>query len=252
MQVGGPSTAVTAWIAAFLAHTHSAGVPVDFVSTHVYANDSPRGVFGTGATIAREQMVWRAVQKVHEEIQHSAYPHLPLIFSEYNASFSNEPDVTDTDYMGPWLANTVRLCDGLTESLDYWTFSDVFEEQGVVRTPFYGGFGLIAADHIDKPVLNAFRLLHKLGDRRIAVDSDAALATTSPGHGLAVALWNYAPTDGNRTQLYRAPRASEDLRGSFICTFSMHRPRMSRSGGSTTTTAMCSRPSMRWAVRPAT
>ena len=35
--------------------------------------------------------------------------------------------------------------------MDYWAFSDVFEEQGVVRTPFYGGFGLIAADNIPKP-----------------------------------------------------------------------------------------------------
>jgi len=32
--------------------------------------------------------------------------------------------------------------------MSYWTFSDVFEEQGVVKQPFYGGFGLIAADDI--------------------------------------------------------------------------------------------------------
>jgi xylan 1,4-beta-xylosidase len=78
----------------------------------------------------------------------------------------------------------------------YWSFSDVFEEQGVVRTPFYGGFGLLAADDIPKPSLNVFRALHKLGTRRIAVDSDSALATTGPGHQLALALWDYAPPDG--------------------------------------------------------
>ncbi len=86
--------------------------------------------------------------------------------------------------MGPWLANKIRLCDGLTESMAYWAFSDVFEEQGVVRTPFYGGFGLIAADHIPKPALNVFAVLHKLGDRRLAVASDSALATeTADGAG---------------------------------------------------------------------
>jgi xylan 1,4-beta-xylosidase len=196
LQVGGPATAMTAWVTAFLDHTHRAGVPVDFVSTHVYGNDSTRAVFGTDAPIPREQMVCRAVEKVRREIQRSAYPTLPLIFSEFNASFANEPDVTDTDYMGPWLANTIRLCDGLVQSLDYWAFSDVFEEQGVVRTPFYGGFGLVAADHIDKPALNAFRLLHMLGDRRIALDSDSALATSSAARGLALALWNYAPPSG--------------------------------------------------------
>ena len=33
----------------------------------------------------------------------------------------------------------------LVTSMSYWTFSDVFEEQGVVKSPFYGGYGLIAA-----------------------------------------------------------------------------------------------------------
>jgi xylan 1,4-beta-xylosidase len=132
---------------------------------------------------------------VHDEIAASAFPHLPLIFSEYNASYANEPNVTDSDYMGPWMANNIRLCDGLTQSMAYWAFSDVFEEQGVVRTPFYGGFGLMAADNIPKPSLNIFAALHKLGTRRIAVDSDSALATTGP-HGLAIALWDYARPTG--------------------------------------------------------
>ncbi len=43
------------------------------------------------------------------------------------------------------LANNIRLRDGLTSMMSYWTFSDVFEEQGAVKTPFYGGYGLIAA-----------------------------------------------------------------------------------------------------------
>jgi xylan 1,4-beta-xylosidase len=65
-----------------------------------------------------------------------------------------------------------------------------------VRSPFYGGFGLIAADNIPKPSLNIFRALHKLGTQRIAVDSDSALATVGPDHHLALALWDYAPPDG--------------------------------------------------------
>jgi xylan 1,4-beta-xylosidase len=133
---------------------------------------------------------------VHDEIAHSAYPNLPLIFSEYNASYSNEPNVTDSTFMGPWLANNIRLCDGLTQSMAYWSFSDVFEEQGVVRTPFYGGFGLMAADNIPKPTLNIFAILHKLGDRRIATDSDSALVTETQSGALAIALWDYTPPTG--------------------------------------------------------
>ena len=69
--------------------------------------------------------------------------------------------------MGPWLATTIAQCDGLTQMMSYWTFSDVFEEQGVVKTPFYGGFGLIAAGNIPKPSFYAMELLHRLGEQRI-------------------------------------------------------------------------------------
>jgi xylan 1,4-beta-xylosidase len=196
LQVGGPATAQAAWVPAFLDHVKAENVPVDFVSTHVYANDRAQDVFGTDEKISREVMVYRAVKKVHDQIAASPYPHLPLIFSEYNASYANEPNVTDSTFMGPWLANTIRLCDGLTDSMDYWAFSDVFEEQGVARTPFYGGYGLLAPGSIPKPALNVFRALHRLGVHRIALDSDSALATELGGGGLAIALWNYAPPIG--------------------------------------------------------
>ena len=196
LQVGGPSTAQAAWVAPFLAHVKANNVPLDFVSTHVYANDTAHDVLGSEENVPRDRMVYRAVKKVHDEILVSAYPHVPLIFSEYNASYANEPNVTDTTYIGPWLANTIRQCDGLTDSMDYWAFSDVFEEQGVVRSPFYGGFGLIATDNIPKPSLNIFRILHKLGMRRLALASESALATVTPDGKLVVALWNYAPPIG--------------------------------------------------------
>lgn len=195
LQVGGPSTAQAAWVAAFLQHVEAANVPVDFVSTHVYANDTAHDVLSTEEQVPRDQMVYRAVKKVHDEIAHSAFPKLPLIFSEYNASYSNEPNVTDTTYMGPWLANTIRQCDGLVQDMAYWSFSDVFEEQGVNHTPFYGGFGVVAAGGIAKPALNVFRALHQLGDRRIALQSQSALATAT-STGVSVALWNYTAPAG--------------------------------------------------------
>jgi xylan 1,4-beta-xylosidase len=80
--------------------------------------------------------------------------------------------------------------------MSYWTFSDVFEEQGVVRTPFYGGFGLLAEHGIPKPAYNAFAMLHQLGDQRIPLSSDSALATRRKDGTLVIALWNYAPPVG--------------------------------------------------------
>jgi xylan 1,4-beta-xylosidase len=192
LRVGGPATAQAAWADAFIQHCVDHNVPVDFVSTHVYGNDKAEDVFGTSEKIPRDKMVCRAVKKVHDQIQASAKPQLPLIWSEFNASYMNEPAVTDTVYMGPWLADTIGQCDGLVDIMSYWTFSDVFEEQGVVKQPFYGGFGLLAEDGIPKPAFAAFELLHHLGDERLALDSDTALVTRRKDGSLVVAVWNYA------------------------------------------------------------
>jgi xylan 1,4-beta-xylosidase len=191
LRVGGPATAQAAWVDTFIEHCTQQKVPVDFVSTHVYGNDRAQDVFGTDEDIPRDKMVCRAVSKVHDQIRASSKPSLPLIWSEFNASYKNETDVTDSLYLGPWLADTARQCDGLVDMMSYWTFSDVFEEQGVVKTPFYGGFGLLAEDGIPKPAYRAFSLLHKLGDQRLELGSNSALVTRTSS-GLVVALWNYA------------------------------------------------------------
>ncbi len=196
LRVGGPATAQAAWVDAFIRHCVDNHVPLDFISTHIYGNDSAQDVFGTTENIPREKMVCRAVKKVHDQIEASTLPKLPLIVSEYNASYKNEPEITDSTYMAPWLADTVRQCDGLVDILSYWTFSDVFEEQGVVKTPFYGGYGLLAEGGIPKPAFNAFELLHLLGDERLALDSDTALFTRKNDGSFVLAFWNYAQPQG--------------------------------------------------------
>jgi len=190
LRVGGPATAQAAWVDRFLAHCKEKNVPVDFASTHVYGNDRAEDVFGTHENIPRTQMVCRAVRRVHDQIAASAYPNTPLIWSEFNASYANEPAVEDTAFMGPWMADTIRQCDGLTSMMSYWTFSDVFEEQGVVKTPFYGGFGLLAERSIPKAAFNDFALLHQVGDTRLDANSDSVLVTRRKDGSVAIAAWN--------------------------------------------------------------
>ena len=193
VRVGGPSTAQAAWVSEFIRHCVDTNAPLDFVSTHVYANDTAEDVLGTHEQVSRLEMVVRAVKKIHDEVKASARPDLPVFFSEYNASYMNKPEVTDSAFMGPWLASTIGRSDGLVDILAYWCFSDVFEEQGVVKRPFYGGYGLVAAGGIPKASFNAFALLHRLGTERITVDSDSVLATRRQDGALVIAAWNYAP-----------------------------------------------------------
>lgn len=196
LRVGGPATAQAAWVDRFIRHCVENHIPLDFVSTHVYANDTAKNVFGTDENISRNQMVCRAVRKVHDQIKGSTLPDLPLIWSEYNASYLTEPDVTDSTYIGPWLADTIRQCDGLVDMLSYWTFSDVFEEQGIVKQPFYGGYGLIAERGLPKPSFNAFKLLHRLGGQRLENKSDSVLVTRRDDGTLVLAIWNlFLPED---------------------------------------------------------
>ncbi len=192
LRVGGPSTAQAAWIADFIRHCNEQGIPVDFVSTHVYGDDTAKDVFGTDEQIPRDRMVCRAAAKAHAEVRASAMPALPLILTEFNATYLNRTEITDAAFMGPWLAETIRECDGLVQDMAYWTFSDVFEEQGVVRKPFYGGYGLLAAGHIPKPAFNAFALLHQLGDQRFTDDVPGSLVTRRANGDVVLALWNYA------------------------------------------------------------
>lgn len=217
LRVGGPATAQAAWVDRFIRHCHDNGVPVDFVSTHVYGNDSSPNVFGTDEKIPRTKFVCRAVKKVHDQIAASADPKLPLLWTEYNASYMNEPDVTDMPFMGPWLADTIRQCDGLTEMMSYWTFSDVFEEQGVVKEPFYGGFGLIAAGGIPKASFNDFALLHKLGNHRLRVGSDDVLATKRDDGTIEIAAWNlFLPEEKGTTKTLAMHFANTSARGAKV------------------------------------
>lgn len=190
LRVGGPATAQAAWIPDMIQHATENHIPLDFVSTHVYGNDTAQNVFHNNQPIAPYQMVCVAVDKVHQEILHSARPHIPLIWSEFNAVYDNEQKITDSIFMGPWLADTISQCDGLTQMMSYWSFSDVFEEQGVKKSPFYGGFGIVAEDGIPKPAYDAFALLHELGDTRLPAPKDEALVTRRADGTLVLATWN--------------------------------------------------------------
>lgn len=188
LRVGGPATAAAAWVGDFLKFTAENHVPVDFVSTHAYADDPVEDLFGTSEDIPMDERVCRAVAKVHDEIAASAMPQLPLIISEWNTQ--GTMDARDTVFMGPAIANTVRQCDGPASMMSFWTFSDVFEEQGPIAKPFSDMFGLRAKGGINKPSYYAYELLHELGSKRLTNSSQDVIATESDGGTIEVAAWN--------------------------------------------------------------
>jgi xylan 1,4-beta-xylosidase len=195
LRVGGPATAAAAWVTAFLKHTKANNVPVDFVSTHGYADDSVENLFHTHEKIAMDDRVCRAIAKVHNQIAAAGEASLPLMWTEWNVPSFGELHARDTIYVGAALANTVRECDGLVDMMSFWTFSDVFEESGPKREPFDGGFAPIAMGGIQKPGYVAFALLHRLGGERLANPASDLIVTRRDGCTLVIAAWNLVDPD---------------------------------------------------------
>jgi len=193
LRVGGPATAAAQWVDAFLKHTADNNIPVDFVSSHGYADDTVENMFVASDNVppdlSMEQRVCRAITKVRNQMKAAGKPTMPLFWTEWNVPGHDES--RDTTYVGPSLANTIRQCDaGLVDMLSFWTFSDVFEEGGPGPRPFIGQFGLRAEFGINKPSYYAFALLHQLGDKRIANVSPNIIATKSSDGSLIIAVWN--------------------------------------------------------------
>ena len=194
LRIGGPATSSAHWVDDFIAHTANEDVPVDFISSHGYADDTTEDLFGKKLDIPMNQRACRAIRKVHDQIANSARPRLPLFWTEWSVPSYGDLNARDNVYVGPALAYDIAQCDGLVDMMSWWTFSDVFEEDGVSREPFDGGFGLVAAGGIKKPSYNAFSLLHLLGDTRLANPSNTLVTRQKDGK-LVVALWNLVEMD---------------------------------------------------------
>jgi len=195
LRVGGPATSSAHWVTEFLAHTAKENVPVDFVSSHGYPDDTVEDLFGNHDYVPVEQRTCKAIDKVRKQIEASAKPGLPLFWTEWSVAGYGERRAGDTSYSATAIAQNLHDCDGKVQIMSYWTFSDVFEENGPPREPFYGGFGLIAPGGIKKTGYYTFALLHKLGTQRLANTAENVLVTRREDGTNVVAVWNVVPPD---------------------------------------------------------
>ncbi|HTV54588.1 MAG TPA: glycosyl hydrolase family 39 [Terriglobia bacterium] len=197
LQVGGPATAEASWAPEFIDYCVKQNAPVDFLSTHIYANDPQNKVFGRETNYSLDDVIPLALQKVRNQVASSEMPHLPIYITEWNSTFMNDSAITDTSFNAAFIVNTLNRCQGLVDLMSYWCFSDVFEEQGVAQNIFYGGYGLIAMRRIPKPSFHAFTLLHRMGNERYETDEGPVIATRRADGSLAILVWNLTPRDAH-------------------------------------------------------
>jgi xylan 1,4-beta-xylosidase len=197
LRVGGPSTAGAAWVPEFLTHVKQNGAAVDFVTTHTYGVQGgfldEEGKSDTKLDPSADAIIGD-VRRVREQISASAFPGLPLYFSEWSTSYTPRDSVHDSYISAPYILTKLKASQGLVQGMSYWTYTDLFEEPGPPTAPFQGGFGLLNPQGIRKPAFFAYKYLHALQGESLRTSDPQAMLATQGGDFTAV-IWDFEQPD---------------------------------------------------------
>ena len=193
LRVGGPSTAGGEWIPEFLAHVKQSGAAVDFVTTHTYGVQGgfldENGKSDTKLDPSPDAIIGD-VRRVREQISASAFPGLPLYFTEWSTSYTPRDSIHDSYISAPYILTKLKASQGLLQGMSYWTYTDLFEEPGPPTAPFQGGFGLLNPQGIRKPAFFAYKYLHALHGDSLATNDSQAMLSTKDGDFTGV-VWDF-------------------------------------------------------------
>ena len=168
LQVGGPVTAMNAWVEEFLAYCEKNDLPVDFISTHIYPTDP----FGFEGANTEEQLANspRGLLRDQARLTRERARGLPVYYTEWNISSNPRDHLHDEPFAAAFAAKIAMETDRFIDGYSFWTFTDIFEEDYFPSVPFHGGFGLLNLYGIPKPIYRAFQLLHRLGTELLTVE----------------------------------------------------------------------------------
>lgn len=200
--IGGPAGAGPIWTKELIDFCQSNNLPLDFISFHSYGlGGGPSGVDQYGN---KKFYLSRNIRSVSERansqfsiIQDSAKPDLPVHITEWSASYSPRDPVHDSYFEAAFNLEQIRRAEKLA-SMSYWTFTDIFEENGPVPRPFHGGFGLINFEDIRKPAFWAYKFLAMLGPTELKNSDESSYVCTDNNGGAQVLLWDLTPPAGHK------------------------------------------------------
>jgi xylan 1,4-beta-xylosidase len=182
------------WIEDFLAYCKSNDLPVDFVSTHPYpqdfAIDDPSMPKGKGYRRSIDS-TRTDLQTLRRIVNASPYPHAEIQLTEWSSSPSPLDHSHDSLAAAAFIAKTNLESIGLVDSLSYWVFTDVFEENRKTDSIFHGGFGLINYQEIVKPAFHAYRMMNQLGDELLDRKEGVTLTRDKASGRIAALAYNY-------------------------------------------------------------
>ena len=102
-----------------------AASPVDFVTTHTYGVDGgfldENGKSDTKLSPSPDAIVGD-VRRVRQQIAASAFPELPLYFTEWSTSYTPRDSVHDSYISAPYILTKLKASQGLAQGMSYWTY----------------------------------------------------------------------------------------------------------------------------------
>lgn len=205
-HVGGPAVCGGTdeiWIRSFLEYCRSAGITPDFVTRHHYNTDFPQHVGHYGYVNLTEQEKGFANLHTTREIIDSfpEYCGMEIHITEFNTSYIPNCPTHDTNQNAAYIARQLARLGEEHASYSYWTFGDVFEEQGIPFTPFHGGFGLVANGCIPKPTYWTFVFFKRLKQKAhtcVYRDDDCVVVRCEDGSYRGT-VWNTTNVRSGRT-----------------------------------------------------
>ncbi|SKC67379.1 GH39 family glycosyl hydrolase [Krasilnikoviella flava] len=239
-KVGGPAVtgAGIEFLRGFLQHTRDHADPIDFVSFHTKGSAfTPWRVYGpTGGEAPEKQnpsahkMLFEIRRMLRVVAEFEEYRGLPAIVDECDAGVPAHYSVYDnanfqfqnTEYYPVFQVKLMKKILDLNDTEDVrveqatsWSF--YFEGERY----FEGTRAFLTAGGLEKPLLNAYRVLGRLGERRVDAVSDAAhpvtlldeadgasmpeeidaLASRSASGTVAVLVWRHTDDQYQRDEL---------------------------------------------------
>ena len=225
LQVGGPATAMNAWVEELLDYCEQNDLPADFITTHIYPTD-PLGVEGANT----EQQLSnspRHLMRDQAKLTHQRARGRPVYYTEWNISSNPRDQYHDEPFASAYATKIVMETDEFVDGYSFWTFTDIFDENYFPSVPFHGGFGLLNLYGVPKPIYRAFHLLHHLGTEKLPVkgthetvdawvvrkDSSISIVLTNhaqPRHEIRHQLVEVLLTNAQEPRIAHIERVDED------------------------------------------
>jgi xylan 1,4-beta-xylosidase len=204
-MVGGPATSSfnetehgreVPWMKDFLTFCKEENLPVDFVSSHPYPTSwsfdegtkkNKMGYRGPDSTL-------NDITLLKETMKEAGMEEPEIHITEWNSSPRQKDLVKDTAFMAPYVIKNSIDSLGLVDSLGFWTFTDIFEENKIGDAIFHGGMGMITVNGLKKASYYGYWFLSRLGEE-IVDQGEQYIVTKSPDDMFQVLVWHYCHYD---------------------------------------------------------